>query len=210
MKHVPEPWELSPSGQFVRKDTKGDGHLIICEVNRNWHTSKETQIANAQRIVACVNAMEGIENPQLLRKYWDEQMFNEVKSNYVQTALLSKDELQKLGEQYRNQDETPYIETTTGEKVHQKHTGAASEYIGLTVKREDTKSIDDRIVIIFDEYAQKMQDKIDHYFSVYADKANRYDFIKKLILEILERVEKSPVTLQENGAIYNALKKVIQ
>lgn len=68
MKHVPGPWELSPSGQFVRKDTKGDGHLVICEVNRNWHTSKETQIANALRIVECVNAMEGIDDPKKFRE----------------------------------------------------------------------------------------------------------------------------------------------
>lgn len=146
MKHVPGPWELSSSGQFVRKDTKGAVYQVICEVRRNWQTSKETQIANAQRIVACVNAMEGIENPQLLRKYWDEQMFNQVKSNHVKTMLLTQEELQKLGEQYKNQEETPYIETSQPKDAPTK--ADTEELLSYASKYERLKAAVDHFVFI--------------------------------------------------------------
>lgn len=199
MKHVPGPWELSPSGQFVRKDTKGDGHLVICEVNRNWHTSKETQIANAQRIVACVNAMEGIKNPKELRYFWDrEKSVRQVKDSSIENNLfLSKEELQKLGEQYRNQEETPYIETTTGEKVHQKHTGAASEFIGLTVKREEQNQLKDA----------PTKAHIEELLSY----ASKYDQLKKVIQNMVDRLDEGgEMTLTKDSIIVLALKGAIQ
>lgn len=189
MKHVPGPWELSPSGQFVRKDTKGDGYLVICEVNRNWHMSKETQVANAKRIVACVNAMEGIIDPIAFR-----EQYNESKRGKL---ILTQEELQRLGEQYRNQEETPYIETTTGEKVHQKHTGAGSEYIELTIKREEQNQPKD---------APTKAD-IEELLSY----VSKYDQLKKVIQNMVDRLDEGgEMTLTKDSIIVLALKAAIQ
>ena len=199
MKHIPGPWELSPSGQFIRKDTKGDGHLVICEVNRNWHMRKETQIANALRIVECVNAMEGIENPKELRYFWDrERCVRQVKDSSIENHLfLSKEELQKLGEQYQNQEETPYIKTTTGEKVRQKHTGAASEYIGLTIKRNEQDQPKDGPT------KKDMEELLSY--------ASKYHNLKEVIQNMIDRLDEgSEITLTKDSIIVYALKEAIQ
>lgn len=199
MKHVPGPWELSPSGQFVRKDTKGDGYLVICQVNRNWHTSKETQIANAQRIVACVNAMEGISDPKEVRYFWDrEKSVRQVKDSSIENHLfLSKEELQKLGEQYKNQEESSYIEITTGEKVRQKHTGAASECIGLTVKREEQTQPKDAPT------KSDMKELLSY--------MKKYHQLKKVIQNMVERLDEGgEMTLTKDSIIVFALKGAIE
>ena len=103
--HTPGPWKI-----YNKSIMSENGRVIFKTTNNNREPN--LTFSDALRIVKCVNAMEGIENPQLLRKYWDEQMFNQVKSNYVKTMLLTQEELQKLGEQYKNQEETPYIETS--------------------------------------------------------------------------------------------------
>ena len=114
MKHIPGPWELSPSGGQIWKDTKGDGTFVICNMSPSNYIMHKTRIANALRIVECVNAMEGIANPKELRYFWDrERCVRQVKNSSIENHLfLSKEELQKLGEQYKNEEETPYIETS--------------------------------------------------------------------------------------------------
>ena len=197
MKHIPAPWELSPSGLQIRKDTKGDGTLVICNMSASNYIMYKTRIANALRIVECVNAMEGIENPKLLRKYWDEQMFNEVKSNYVKTMLLSKEELQKLGEQYANQEETPYVETTTGEKVRQKHTAAAKKYIGLTIKRNEQDQPKD----------VPTKADIDELLSY----ASKYEELKEVIENMVARIDEGgELTLTKDSIIVHYLKESLK
>lgn len=54
--HTPEPWSLE-KGLI----TGADGLLLTSRMD-----------ANAARIIACVNAMEGIPDPSNLRATWDE------------------------------------------------------------------------------------------------------------------------------------------
>lgn len=64
MKHTPEPW---------RENSQGDAEHIYCERHGAIATiphgglNRDEHKANAQRIVACVNAMAGIEEPQAFR-----------------------------------------------------------------------------------------------------------------------------------------------
>lgn len=85
---MPEPWRLE-----MGIITASDGTLFM-----------QQMAENTQRILACVNAMEGIQNPMAFIK-----QYNESKRGKL---ILTQDQLQKLGEQYRNQEETPYIETS--------------------------------------------------------------------------------------------------
>ena len=62
-KHTPEPWEVE--GQFYDAhrivDTNG---VPICQLWYKDESPMPNQESNAARIVACVNAMAGIEHPQ--------------------------------------------------------------------------------------------------------------------------------------------------
>jgi len=198
MKHIPGPWELSPSGQFVRKDTKGDGHLVICEVNRNWHTRKETQIANALRIVECVNAMEGIANPKELRYFWDrEKSVRQVKDSSIENHLfLSKEELQKLGEQYKNQEETPYIETSQSVRLH------AKKQLNETLANLEGS---------FQDFIFSIDEKVISQFDKYAQDAIKYHNLKEVIQNMIDRLDEgSEMTLTKDSIVVYALKEAIQ
>jgi hypothetical protein len=199
MKHIPGPWELNPSGLQIRKDTKGDGTFVICNMSPSNYIMHKTRIANALRIVECVNAMEGIANPKELRYFWDrERCVRQVKDSSIENHLfLSKDELQKLGEQYKNQEETPYIETTTGEKVRQKHTGAASEYIGLTIKRNEQDQPKDGPT------KKDMEELLSY--------ASKYEQLKEVIQNMVARLDEgSEITLTKDSIIVHALREAIK
>ena len=184
MKHIPAPWELSPSGLQIRKDTKGDGTLVICNMSASNYIMYKTRIANALRIVECVNAMEGIENPKLLRKSWDEQMFNEVKSNYVKTMLLSKEELQKLGEKYANQEETPYVQTSQPKEVLANPKGFIT-HVAFADSKKDIEQV------IFD--------------------MKKYIELKEVIKNMLDRLDEgAELTLTKDSIIVLALKEAIK
>lgn len=74
MKHCKEPWVLV--GKAVDRQTdfkiKSESETI-CKfaAYEFWGCDIGTTNANAERIVACVNAMAGIEDPQQLRDTWD-------------------------------------------------------------------------------------------------------------------------------------------
>lgn len=53
-KHTPEPWQQGLTKHYI-VNGESNLHIAVC------HYENE---ANAARIVACVNAMRGIENPQ--------------------------------------------------------------------------------------------------------------------------------------------------
>ena len=111
--------------------------------------------------------------------------------------ILTKEELQKLGEQYKNQEETPYIETTTGEKAHQKHTGASSKYIGLTVKREEQNQPKDAPT------KADVQELLSY--------MKKYSHIKELIENMVDRLDEGgEMTLTKDGIIVLVLKAAIK
>jgi hypothetical protein len=76
-KHTPEPWEvwkhetILPSGSKVRsisvdqKIAEGKSDIAKCWYNSNG-LSLEESAANATRIVACVNACAGIDDPSVI------------------------------------------------------------------------------------------------------------------------------------------------
>lgn len=187
-KHTPGPWR-------IRTDLP---QPVIASEAGQYVVAIPSEV-NAARIVACVNAMDGIENPKELRYFWDrEKSVRQVKDSSIENHLfLSKEELQKLGEQYKNQEETPYIETTTGEKVHQKHTGAASEYIGLTVKREEQNQPKDAPT------KADIQELLSY--------VSKYEKLKEVIQNMVTRLDEGgEMTLTKDSIIVLALKGVIK
>ena len=58
-KHAPEPWQYRRSQFFVNDH---EGRCVIGECNTNF---PELSVANARRIVACVNACAGISTENL-------------------------------------------------------------------------------------------------------------------------------------------------
>jgi hypothetical protein len=68
-KHTPEPWAHVPhqSNDIALIQTSNGWHI-----GELWTLDKEiNSAANAGRIVTCVNAMEGIDDPKKLRETWD-------------------------------------------------------------------------------------------------------------------------------------------
>lgn len=71
IKHANEPWHWAPDTRLIWVDTnkiegyKGNG-AVICEI-ADLHFPHLEVAANGARIVACVNAMAGIEEPQAFR-----------------------------------------------------------------------------------------------------------------------------------------------
>lgn len=189
--HIPTPWLFDEVEMKIKGVNIFNDHKIIADVSHTLTGASNiiTQINNAKRIIDCVNAMEGIIDPIAFRN-----QYNESKRGKL---ILTQEELQKLGEQYKNQEETPYIETTTGEKVHQKHTGAASEFIGLTVKREEknqpkdapTKADIEELLLFMKKYNQ----------------------LKEVIQNMVDRLDEGgEMTLTKDSIIVFALKGAIK
>lgn len=188
MKHTPTPWGLKNAypgtslNYYQILDADGDGVLGQDSVTTDEFSILE---ATAKRIVECVNAMDGIADPMTFR-----EQYNESKRGKL---ILTQEELQKLGEQYKNQEETPYIETTTGEKVHQKHTGAASKYIGLTVKREEqnqpkdapTKADIEELMNYIVKY-ERLKAAVDHFVFIIENGRNITVHKYSVILSLLK------------------------
>lgn len=70
MKHTPSPWSVDTD------DTRDDKLMVIGHVGQPiadvFVMDRQGECeANAERIVACVNAMEGIKDPKKLRETWD-------------------------------------------------------------------------------------------------------------------------------------------
>lgn len=81
IKHTPEPWKAFFNGFYheikVSEIPKGlDIHISspsICSIfnNAEYQNTDGKMKANAERIISCVNAMEGIEEPAKLRETWE-------------------------------------------------------------------------------------------------------------------------------------------
>ena len=70
MKHTPTPWRFDHLKMKIKGTDDVNYMTIIANISPNMDYSRgmNTQRANAERIVACVNAMEGIENPEEFMK----------------------------------------------------------------------------------------------------------------------------------------------
>jgi hypothetical protein len=62
-RHAPEPWR--DTGDEVCSDAGGLSGNIVCDKPKFGESAKYWP-ANAERIVNCVNALEGVHNPQVL------------------------------------------------------------------------------------------------------------------------------------------------
>lgn len=71
-KHTKEPWRISDDPDYPEAVILTD-ETIIADANIfGANSSKKKNMANAKRIVECVNACAGIENPLDLRRQRDE------------------------------------------------------------------------------------------------------------------------------------------
>jgi len=65
MKHTPGPWKLRDTGYEFSKD-------IVQAKPSEWVIKHNVPSDQAARIVACVNALEGVQNPEALREFIQE------------------------------------------------------------------------------------------------------------------------------------------
>ncbi len=72
-RHTPEPWSCE-SGHVIAEQT--EGNILIANCNASYVLSPLQKALNAERIVACVNACKGMDDPgseiQDLRQTQDE------------------------------------------------------------------------------------------------------------------------------------------
>lgn len=69
--HTPEPWICDLASEFIM-DGDQPWSEAICQFFNEQEGPFENKDANAARIVACVNAMAGVEDPERFRKERDE------------------------------------------------------------------------------------------------------------------------------------------
>lgn len=92
-KHTPEPWEVINSRNITASDYK-----FVATTGRALNHETPTDKANAARIVACVNAMAGIEDPETWMKTTKEVMEGNLKlqanwSNVIEQLRQDREEL---------------------------------------------------------------------------------------------------------------------
>ena len=83
-KHTPEPWQIKGINSIIILDERD---YPICLLNYEDGLLIDNAFENSKRIVSCVNAMAGIEDPQKLREAWEA------------VKLLELDQAQKYKEQ---------------------------------------------------------------------------------------------------------------
>lgn len=92
-KHTPGPWEIIDDSSFICKK-ESDSHVfpkIICRFFDSYEEQYKNTEANAARIVACVNAMDGIDDPQKLRQAWE--ICKQLELDQAQKYKEQRDEL---------------------------------------------------------------------------------------------------------------------
>jgi hypothetical protein len=84
MSHTPEPWIVAGDGAFITSTASADlrRHWNIRAMDTGRHYGGDIALANARRIVACVNACAGIETSII-----------EQNTNKVSDLLNQRDEL---------------------------------------------------------------------------------------------------------------------
>lgn len=107
--HTPEPWKYRPNKHddwgFIR-DEKGTlvANALNSDISYEQHDeyrikSKDPYYHNAVRIIACVNAMAGIENPEKWvkdQKQYRNSMFNSCLSIELQKRMESEEQYKNL------------------------------------------------------------------------------------------------------------------
>ena len=95
MKHTPTPWYTNEDRPHViDSDTlKGIAGALGAFYEADQEVGNEQDVANAARIVACVNAFDGIENPQ---HYIDEM--RKLHKDYIRETIELRDENKSLRE----------------------------------------------------------------------------------------------------------------
>lgn len=94
MKHTPTPWEIRGNIIFVANSYKSIATIHVCE---NYDILKGDRIrdveqeANANRIVDCVEALAGVENPQEFMEF-----VNREPSEKVRHLLRLNDRIKAL------------------------------------------------------------------------------------------------------------------
>jgi hypothetical protein len=99
-KHTPEPWNISKT--MMPEDCRGDWRIadqydndladVFCEATSENGYTDETNAANAERIVACVNGCRGID-PAAVR-----DMLNALREGVCQYTLLQEADLLGTGD----------------------------------------------------------------------------------------------------------------
>lgn len=95
MKHTPTPWHISEDGPHIIDAPTLKGLAGACgAMFKGEDEPNEEDVANAERIVTCVNAFDGIENPQ---HYIDEM--KKLHKEYIHEAIELRSENKRLREQ---------------------------------------------------------------------------------------------------------------
>lgn len=76
-KHTQEPWFTGEQGSEHHINAKLDGVTVNILSANGDNTNQALDRANAARAVACVNALEGVENPEK----WKEIQVERIKEN---------------------------------------------------------------------------------------------------------------------------------
>lgn len=87
MKHTPEPWEAKKEfGHWAIIEPKESDHWSTTYIARNIEQGHDMGESDAKRIVECVNALAGVENP----KEYTETILNQREELAEQVDLLQK------------------------------------------------------------------------------------------------------------------------
>lgn len=83
MKHTSTPWVFNFFEMKIKGTGDVEGRTVIANLSANMDYTRgwNTQCANAQRIIACVNALEGIEDPQ---------QFVDVAKSHIESSALEE------------------------------------------------------------------------------------------------------------------------
>ena len=103
-KHTPEPWEVieaSPRHREVWADNGTYDGLFIVSTATRVNKPRPYDVANVQRIVACVNACTSIPNPEAIPELVSAVRAvlgdkNKTKADHAMCRLLLYDALAKL------------------------------------------------------------------------------------------------------------------
>lgn len=97
MNHTKEPWAVCPGGYpgapYILPAKHDQYTASICSVTQlSGHpmTEHPESTANANRIVSCVNALAGVNNPQKFRRAFDD-MLGSIRESVKEFEILEKE-----------------------------------------------------------------------------------------------------------------------
>jgi len=100
-KHTPEPWVFSQVEMKIKGSGDDDSDTVIADVSSkmNYSRGNNTQCANAERIVKCVNLLAGRTDEHLAEM---ERWLKRETSAYMFDVITKNEKLREENERLRN------------------------------------------------------------------------------------------------------------